>query len=70
MEPTKPTRLVLPLMKARVVERTNDSMKIHIGGSTTVTVKMDMEHVGVRVGDILTLYTEVLYAVPEATPIQ
>jgi hypothetical protein len=71
MEPTDPkrVRLVLVLGKFRVIEREQDSMKIALGGSTTMTVTLP-DNVDVQAGDILTLYTEVLYANPGSTSIQ
>jgi hypothetical protein len=62
-------RLVLVLGKFRVTERTNLTMKIALGGSTTMTVTLPPQ-ADVREGDLLTLYTEVLYANPGQTPIQ
>ena len=72
MEPTGPTRLILPLMKCRVTERTEGMIKIAIGGSTTVTIFLgELSDVAdVKAGDVLTLYTEVLYANPGRTSIQ
>jgi len=67
--PVKPLRLVLNLGKYRVASRENLQMKIALGGSTTMTVTLP-PHADVREGDILTLYTEVLYAEPSKTPVQ
>jgi hypothetical protein len=70
MEPTRAEmRLVLVLGKFRVTHRSENLMKIALGGSTTMTVTLP-DQADVREGDILTLYTEVLYALPETTPIQ
>ena len=78
MEPTetemtaalrKPFRLVLVLGKFRVSERTEAVMKLELGGSTTMTVTLP-PHADVKAGDLLTLYTEVLYAQPEQPPVQ
>lgn len=70
MEPTEtPLRLVLVLGKFRVTERQNRLMKIALGGSTTMTCTLP-EGADVREGDILTFYTEVLYAAPQPTSIQ
>lgn len=53
-------RAVLPLLKARVVERGTAHFKLAIGGSTTITVTVpNMHNFDIRDGDILTLYTEV-----------
>ena len=65
----KQLRLVLVLGKFRVTERTDATMKLALGGSTTMTVNLP-PHCDVREGDLLTLYTEVLYAAPEQPPIQ
>jgi len=62
-------RLVLNLGKYRVIERQDQVMKLALGGSTTMTVTLP-PHADVKAGDILTLYTEVLYARPSETPIQ
>lgn len=73
MEPpqgaVKQGRFVLVLGKFRVIERHDQVMKLALGGSTTMTVTLP-EHADVRSGDILTLYTEVLYANPITPPIQ
>lgn len=65
----KPLRLVLVLGKFRVIERTDTSMKIALGGSTTMTVTLPPQ-ADVKDGDILTFYTEVLYAHSGSTSIQ
>ena len=62
--PTKPVRVIWPLLKARIVERTETGCKLAIGGSTTITITHDMRMYDVREGDLLTLYTEVLLAQP------
>ena len=73
MEPTeaemtdalrKPLRLVLVLGKFRVLEREANLMKLALGGSTTMTVTLP-DRADVKAGDLLTLYTEVLYASPK-----
>jgi hypothetical protein len=70
MEPTpSPVRLILALGKFRVTHRSENLMKIALGGSTTMTVTLP-DHADVREGDILTLYTEVLYANPGGPSIQ
>ena len=66
---TKERRLVLVLGKYRVTSRENLQMKIALGGSTTMTVTLP-PYADVREGDILTLYTEILYAQPEQSPVQ
>ncbi len=55
-------RVILPLLKARVVDRSPTSFKLAIGGSTTITVDCNMALYDIRDGDLLTLYTEVLLA--------
>ena len=79
MEPTeaeiaaatrKPLRLVLVLGKFRVTERENMKLKIALGGSTTMTVHNLPPNADVKAGDILTFYTEVLYAEPKPTSVQ
>ena len=63
----KEFRFILNLGKYRVTERNANQIKIALGGSTTMTVTLP-EMADVRAGDILTLYTEVLYAHPTGTP--
>jgi hypothetical protein len=63
--PKKQMRAIWPLLKARVIERTENHIKISIGGSTTITIGHDMRLFDVREGDLLTLYTEVPIAKPE-----
>lgn len=64
---TKSMRAIWPLLKARVIERTENYIKISIGGSTTITISHDMRLYDVREGDLLTLYTEVPIAKPEGS---
>lgn len=56
----EPLRAILPLLKARIVDRGEGYFKIHLGGSTTITVTTDTSRYDIRDGDLLTLYTEVL----------
>ena len=65
----KPFRMVLVLGKFCVSERTEAAMKVELGGSTTMTVTLP-PHADVKAGDLLTLYTEILYAQPEQPPVQ
>jgi hypothetical protein len=65
----KPLRLVLVLGKFRVLERENLQMKVALGGSTTMTITLPAQ-ADVKAGDLLTFYTEVLYAEPITPPIQ
>jgi len=58
----KPLRAILPLGKARIVDRSPTSFKMAIGGSTTIEVGCNMSLYDIRDGDLLTLYTEVLIA--------
>jgi len=53
-------RAILPLGKARVIDRGSDYFKLAIGGSTTITICTNMDLYDVRDGDLLTLYTEVM----------
>lgn len=69
MESTPATRLVLVLGKFRVIERTANMMKVALGGSTTMTCTLP-DYADVKDGDILTFYTEVLYAHPDGPSIQ
>jgi hypothetical protein len=62
-------RYILNLGKYRVLERTETHMKLALGGSTVMTVSLPPQ-ADVRTGDILTLYTEVLYANPDKSSIQ
>lgn len=57
---TEPLRAILPLLKARIVDRGEGHFKIHLGGSTTITVTVDTRRYDIRDGDLLTIYTEVL----------
>jgi hypothetical protein len=61
----KQFRVRLILGKFRVLERTELEMKVALGGSTTMTVAVE-PYMDVKAGDLLTLYTEVLYAKPQA----
>ena len=67
--PDKPLRIVLNLGKYRVVERTEFEMKLALGGSTTMTCSVE-PFMDVKSGDLLTLYTEVLLAQSQQSPIQ
>lgn len=72
MEPvSSQMRMILVLGKVRIVERQHTRMKLALGGSTTMEIFSDvLEHADVKAGDVLTLYTEVLYANPQSTSIQ
>ncbi len=62
-------RAILPLDKARVIDRGSDYFKLAIGGSTTITITLNMDLYDIRDGDLLTLYTEVMLAKPRSTPV-
>ena len=76
----KQTRLVLILGKFPVTEVSRAfrgwRMKVQLGGTTTATFENVPDMADVRVGDLLTLYTEVLTkehkqdAKPNQPPIQ
>jgi len=72
--PNNQMRAILPLLKARVLERGADYFVIGFGpehGSPTrIRIGCNMTMHDIRDGDILTLYTEVLLAQPKATPVQ
>ena len=68
--PESSLRAILPLLKARVIDRSPTGFKIAIGGSTTITIDLPMGLYDIRDGDILTLYTEILYAKPGSTSVQ
>lgn len=59
-------RAILPLLKARVVDRGEGYFTIGFGAEygspTTIRISCKTEMYDVRDGDILTLYTEVLLA--------
>jgi len=64
MKEQKQFRAILPLGKARVVDRGPDFFKLSIGSSTTITITLNMDLYDIHDGDLLTLYTEVLLAKP------
>jgi hypothetical protein len=72
--PQKPLRAILPLLKARIVERGPGYFKLafgpEYGSPTTIRIDCNTTLFDLRDGDILTLYTEVLYAKPSTTSIQ
>lgn len=67
---TKQVRVVMPLLKARIIDRGPDHFTISFGheyGSPTsirISTKTDM--LDLRDGDLLTLYTEVMLKNAEA----
>ena len=60
-------RAILPLGKARVIDRGPGYFKLAIGGSTTITISTNMDLYDIRDGDLLTLYTEVMLATHKRT---
>jgi hypothetical protein len=66
---TKQTRIVLPLLKAPITDFTDTSLTIaigaHYGAPTTIRVDIATSHLDLRLGDIVTLYTEVLLKGPK-----
>lgn len=71
MLPAEQSRLIWPLLKARVSEITETYVKLTFGhdyGSpTTIQVFADTRMLDIRLGDLLPLYTEVLLAKPQGT---
>ncbi len=61
----KQMRAILPLGKARVVDRGQGFFKLAIGGSTTITIETNMDLYDIRDGDLMTLYTECLLKPPQ-----
>jgi hypothetical protein len=62
----KSLRAILPLGKYRVVEKGTTHIKVAMGGSTTMTINLPNMHLyDIREGDLLTYYTEVLFAKPQ-----
>lgn len=61
-------RAILPLLKARITDRGPDhftmSFGTEYGSPTTIRVAVKMDMYDIRDGDLLTLYTEVLFAKP------
>lgn len=59
-------RAILPLLKARIIERGENYFKIGFGAEygspTTIRIAIDTSKYDLRDGDLLTLYTEVLLA--------
>lgn len=56
-------RAILPLLKARIVDRGPMHFTIgfgELGSSTTIRIACDTSKYDLRDGDLLTLYTEVL----------
>lgn len=68
---TKQLRAILPLLKARITDRGPDhftmSFGAEYGSPTTIRISTDISRYDIRDGDLLTLYTEVLFAKPQET---
>jgi hypothetical protein len=59
---TERLRAIWPLLKARITSTAGGEIKIAIGGSTTITVTLPVDHpYDIKEGDQLTIYTEVLF---------
>lgn len=71
---TKESRIIIPLLKARVTDRSDSGFTIHFGAEhgspTTIRLSCKTEALDLHDGDLLTLYTEVMLAKPSRTPIQ
>ena len=73
---TKQLRAILPLLKARITDRSDSHFTLGFGSEygspTTIRISVDTKHYDIRDGDLLTLYTEVLLAnaKPSEPPIQ
>lgn len=75
MSGVKQTRAILPLLKARIIDRGPNHFTLGFGSEygspTTIRVSVKMENYDIRDGDLLTLYTEVLLnAQPIPPPIK
>ena len=64
MTSTKQLRAILPLLKARIVDRGEGYFTLGLGAEygspTTIRISVDTSRYDLRDGDLLTLYTEVL----------
>lgn len=67
-------RAVLPLLKARIIERGPSHFTIafgpEYGSPTRIRIDCKMEMFDLRDGDILTLYTQVPFAQPQPASVQ
>ena len=63
-------RAILPLLKARVIERNPSGFVLAFGSEygspTRITIACNMNNYDLRDGDLLTLYTEVMLAQPSS----
>lgn len=66
MNVTDSLRAILPLLKARIISHDQDHFTIGLGAEygspTTIRIGCKTEMYDLRDGDLLTLYTEVLFA--------
>ncbi len=66
---TKQMRVVLPLLKAPIIDFDDHSISIAIGAAygspTTIRIATDTTHYDLHKGDVVTLYTEVLLKGPQ-----
>jgi len=64
-DPKKRLRAILPLLKARIIDRGPGYFTISFGhehgAPTTIRIDCNVDAYDLRDGDRLTLYTEVLY---------
>lgn len=69
MTETKQLRAILPLLKARITDRSDKHFTISFGAEhgspTTIRISCNAAMYDLRDGDLLTLYTEVLLAKPK-----
>lgn len=60
----KQARAIWPLLKVRVIAKTDNGVSLHIGAEhgspTTLRLAVDTRGYDIREGDLLTLYTEVI----------
>lgn len=67
-------RAILPLLKARIVDRGPNHFTLGFGAEygspTTIRISLNSSLYDIRDGDLLTLYTEVLLANPSKSSIQ
>lgn len=65
----KQMRAILPLLKARITDRSDGHFTISFGSEygspTTIRISCKTAAYDIRDGDLLTLYTEVLLAKPQ-----
>ncbi len=68
---TKQLRAILPLLKARVVDRGANhftiSFGLEYGSPTQIKIECNMDMYNLHDGDLLTIYTEVMLSQPKGT---